>query len=429
MNFFENITKRRANTRTQSDPEVVNESQLESLLEGSNTTLDATSMIELSNDGEQDECVEINKLSKEVENLKLELDSAHLEIQTLNLANEELRKKNEELIKKNEVLKKVSISPIAKKPQLLGPKLRKHDTNKMKNTSPSTIKVKNDSKTTQTVNTNLNPPSSPINKVSKNQTTQTENSNIKFKHATTSPIPSRSNNKKHKLTQTENITPRNTAKQQEKCKAKAQTSKSQNKNKLHIISCNNTNDIINIARETIHEDFEICHFSTPGGGIRQQLENIEIKLKEFTSKDFCIILMSGNDVTSSNNDHNIINYIRNQLSKVTHTNIIIATPTYNCGRGMNRNNNWRVESFNNLLYLDMTNHKYGHFFDSNANLWYDSDVMFNRDNGYLKDRGMHINFQYINTHIRYIQKCTPEKKLNIDAEENTNNNTQTFFRS
>lgn len=57
--------------------------------------------------------------------------------------------------------------------------------------------------------------------------------------------------------------------------------------------------------------------------------------------------------------------------------------------------NWRVETFNQILYLDVLSHEYAYILDSNRNLTYEYD-MFSRHTGRVKDYGIKTIFKDIN---------------------------------
>ncbi|KAF9410398.1 hypothetical protein HW555_010524 [Spodoptera exigua] len=112
--------------------------------------------------------------------------------------------------------------------------------------------------------------------------------------------------------------------------------------------------------------YNICHYITPNGSTEQLLNGIQTKLRDYTMTDYCIILIGEDFKTTSNYDNDIL-LIRKILKQVSHTNIIICFPTYKL---TNYNNlyNWRIETFNNLLYLDLIKHEHAFYLDSNYDL-------------------------------------------------------------
>lgn len=80
-----------------------------------------------------------------------------------------------------------------------------------------------------------------------------------------------------------------------------------------------------------------------------------------------------------------------------HTNIIICAPTYKYGSHCNMYN-WRVQNFNNLLYLDTLAQEHAYFLDSNKNLTWDYN-MFDRRTGTIYNNGMKTIFKDIQEFI------------------------------
>lgn len=83
--------------------------------------------------------------------------------------------------------------------------------------------------------------------------------------------------------------------------------------------------------------------------------------------DFCVILIGENDFYKTDNYVNIIVKLRETLQKVQNTNIIICVPTFKLSN-YSILFNWRIETFNNLLYLDLQTYNYATVFDSNLDL-------------------------------------------------------------
>lgn len=105
--------------------------------------------------------------------------------------------------------------------------------------------------------------------------------------------------------------------------------------------------------KTFSDYFDFCHYFIPYATIKELLDHIENKLKDFTANDYCLIFMGGNDIKSEINYIKMINMTRDSLQKVVHTNKIICklkflkvAPIYN----------FKVDTFNNLLYLDVLVH-------------------------------------------------------------------------
>lgn len=169
------------------------------------------------------------------------------------------------------------------------------------------------------------------------------------------------------------------------------------KSKICIVSENRNNKIISIAENIIKEESEICHHLLPNCGIENMLTGLEVKLKKFTMNDYCIILIGETDFLVTKNYFNLILTIREYLGKIIHTNVILCAPTYKYSN-YSMVYNWRVEQFNNLLYLDITSHQHAYFLDTNKNLACDN-TMFWFKSGAINNYGMQIAFKDIAQYI------------------------------
>lgn len=116
-------------------------------------------------------------------------------------------------------------------------------------------------------------------------------------------------------------------------------------------------------------------------------------MKDFTDNDYCIIFIGENDIKAETNYMNMINMIRESLQKVTHTNNVICLPTFITGAPIY---NFKVDIFNNLLYLDIQNYDYAYLFDSNSELSLD---MFSYTTGKIKIQGMKCIYDGIMNNI------------------------------
>ena len=162
--------------------------------------------------------------------------------------------------------------------------------------------------------------------------------------------------------------------------------------KLCIISSNNKNKIVPIA-EDIFPNSQICHYLKPLCGIENLIDNLHTKLTNYAENDFCIIFIGEEDFRITKNYYNLTVNIRETLRAICHTNIILCLPTYKCSEYSSMFN-WRVEMFNNMLYLDNLTHQYAYLLDSNLQLTYE---MFSHYTGRLNNHGM-LNI-YDNLHI------------------------------
>lgn len=318
-------------TRTKSDS-MLNDSDIAATRATLNETV--TSVPEMSDDDD-----EIKRLRDQISKLTLELQNAHLEIEELTLENNNLTTLNINLTTQNELYKKVTYSPTKLK-------------------SPSTKKGRK------------------INKNDKH--TQTDNINSPDKIKCKTSDMKKDNNKQL-------ISPIN------ECRNSKDNNRSK-RNKICILSADNKNKLLNISENTF-EQYDLCHYITPQGTMQLLLRGIKEKLSGFTLQDFCIILIGEEDFKITNKYFDIILLIRNMLQEVSNTNIIICTPTYKFFTN-NYLYNSRVETFNNLLYLDTITHGHAYFLDSNMNLNYD-DTMFNKRTGVINYSGMQSIFNDI----------------------------------
>lgn len=168
------------------------------------------------------------------------------------------------------------------------------------------------------------------------------------------------------------------------------------KRKLCIVSANKSNKILSIAKNTF-QNCEFCHYVSPNCGTEQLINNLEKKLIEYTMNDFCIILIGEKDFHKTANYVDIIIKLREKLQKIQHTNIIICVPTFKLS---DRSTlfNWRIETFNNLLHLDLQTYNYATAFDSNLDLCYDF-TMFSKFSRKINDRGMRNVFHNLSVTI------------------------------
>ncbi|XP_061725415.1 uncharacterized protein LOC133531299 [Cydia pomonella] len=150
-------------------------------------------------------------------------------------------------------------------------------------------------------------------------------------------------------------------------------------------------------QSTFDQDADFCHYTVPNGGIKALLSNLDNKLKHFTLNDYCIIFLGENDISRSECTITLVNYLRETLKKITHTNKIICLPTYVCGALIY---NYKVEMFNNLLTMDMQTNNYAYIFDTNRDLTLD---MFSYSSGKIMKRGIRSALLSLNQFIAEIQ--------------------------
>lgn len=188
-------------------------------------------------------------------------------------------------------------------------------------------------------------------------------------------------------------------------KTHAQTKhKPENKRKhsLNILSANNRNKIWNIAHDTLGEEFNICHYTKPNAGIVELLGNVDNMLNDLTMDDYFVIMIGEDDFLTTKNYRLLVELIRAKLDRFSNTNIIISLPTFRCGQYQDVYN-WRVETFNNLLYKDTMANGYAYLLDSNLHLTY-NDIMFTGRKGLVNNRGIRQIFNDAKTLVSYIME-------------------------
>lgn len=310
----------------------------------------ASSVPELSDD---EDLGLIKGLREQVMNLTIELKTARAEIEALSLENSNLRSLNKDMEKNNETYETINDSS----PNINQPTMKK-STNKNKQS----------------------------NKQSKMCTPENKN-----------PV------KPDKVTTT-------TQNRSEKAEIQINCKK---RNKICILSTDNKNNILYIAEDTFNK-CDICHYITPHSNMQRLLNGVQLQVSNFTLQDYCIILLGEDDFKFTNRYLDCVLQIREVLQEISHTNVIICTPTYKF-----YNNNYlfnsRIETFNNLLYLDIITHGHAYFLDSNKNLKYD-DTMFDRRTGSINYFGVQAIFKDVKNVIMYMQKNV------IECSEDCNEN-------
>lgn len=327
-----------------------------------NSTLDGTTSSLPNISNENDE--QILMLKTEIENLRTQLNAAHDEISKLSLENMELKQIANDINSKYEIMKKATT------------KL----TSELVSTPRKTLK---------------NTPHK------KNQNTKKSKCSIDF---SSTPMSSKQTN----ISPTKHI-----------------ETKPKEKHKICIISSNKNNKMLSLAEEHFY-DYKLCHYLTPNCRIEKLLDNIHSRLIEYTQEDFCFVFIGEEDFRRTNNYYNIIVRIRETLSSICHTNVILCLPTYkdNCVIF-----NWRVETFNNMLYLDNQTHNYVTILDSNLSLAYDHS-MFSIRTGRLNNNGMRNIYLNLKMLVdEYLHDFNAQNKINDDSynsETSTTENSELF---
>ncbi|CAH0585531.1 unnamed protein product [Chrysodeixis includens] len=183
------------------------------------------------------------------------------------------------------------------------------------------------------------------------------------------------------------------------------------KKKICIISSNKSNKVLSIAQEAF-QDADICHYIYPECGVLQLISNLDTKLVNFSKNDYCVILIGENDFVKTNNYLKTVIEIRNVLSKIQHTNLILCLPTYKLSNYYSMFN-CRVEAFGDLLCLDLNTHNYALLLDSNLELTCDYN-MFSKHTGKLNNNGMKNIMYNLLKLINYnAKKCL---QIDLDSE-------------
>lgn len=100
--------------------------------------------------------------------------------------------------------------------------------------------------------------------------------------------------------------------------------------------------------------------------------------------------------------------IRETLSNITNTNIIVITPIYNYAKPLY---NYRVEIVNNILSHDILSHNYGYLLDSNKDLTLN---MFSLTTGKIKSSSVKNILERTAYYVSSLQR-TFENQYNIGA--------------
>ena len=340
MNFFENITFRKTpKTRTKST-ELSGDDE-NSLV---NTTLDGTSN-SLPNMSAEENLLQLMELQQKIEKLNMELNSAHEEINNLSIENSKLKKTISDMDSKHELLKKATR------------KLTQDIGTPNKNFKISTPRCKGSQKKKSSIPSMLDLHEPTI-----------------FTPAATTPSktqPITTEQKVHKESDS-NRKPTYT------------------RNKICIVSTNKRNKILLIAEETFR-NFQVCHYMSPNCGTLQLINNLDKKLDDYTMQDFCVIMIGEEDFRTTKDYVNIVIELRETIKKIQHTNVILCVPTFKLSN-YSTMFNWRIETFNNLLHLDLETYEYVTVLDSNLDLSYDFS-MFSEYNKKINDHGMRNIFQ------------------------------------
>lgn len=168
-------------------------------------------------------------------------------------------------------------------------------------------------------------------------------------------------------------------------------------NKICIVSDNNVNNVLKYAEYTFPNS-NICHYCMPNANIQQLLNRLDDKLKTFCDKDYCVIFLGENDFMLSKDYEKLVDYIKQKLEKLMHTNVILCLPNYKLKNNINLYNR-RLETFNQLLYINNWTFQYTYIFDTNLNLEY-NHKMFKRSTGKINNKALYSIFQDLKLYIQ-----------------------------
>lgn len=182
-------------------------------------------------------------------------------------------------------------------------------------------------------------------------------------------------------------------------------------NKLCIISDNNVNDVLEIAKNTFPND-KICHYCMPKAGIIGLIATLDIKLINYTLNDYCIIFLGEADFLVSKNYAELVDYIKCKLEKILHTNIIVCCPTFKLKSNTTLFNT-RIEAFNRLLHLSNQIFKFAYTFDTNKQLEY-SYEMFHKYTGKVNNAAIKNVFGNLKNYLELFKLSDYEHSCSND---------------
>lgn len=189
-------------------------------------------------------------------------------------------------------------------------------------------------------------------------------------------------------------------------------SPTQLKRKLCIISSNNRNKILETSEHIFGDDYEICHHLKTNANIEHLIDNLDQTLNKYSHKDLCVLMIGETDFLKTSDYFELVKCVRLTLMNIKNTNIIICLPTYKIG--INKNIfNGRIETFNNLLYLDNEHHGYASIYDTNYGITYDFR-MFNKF-GSINEYGLQTIFEVLKEWLPHLvilesDNNTPQQK-------------------
>lgn len=199
--------------------------------------------------------------------------------------------------------------------------------------------------------------------------------------------------------------------------------------KLYILNSNIESDLQRIE-DRFSKSYNFCQFRTPKANIETLLENIDKKLESFTMNDFCLIFLGESDFLETKNYVKLISHIQDKLQPLHHTNIILILPTYKIKYNTTLYN-YRIETFNNLLYMNVRTNNYAYILDSNLTIDYDN---YKRRNGKINSLEISSLMNNLMNLMVNIKKCNEDySTIERHHESNSNissidNREKTIFR-
>lgn len=73
------------------------------------------------------------------------------------------------------------------------------------------------------------------------------------------------------------------------------------KNNICILSSETSNRIQTLSERTHLGNFNMCHYRTPRCGMKYLLKDIDLKVRNFSRLDYCIIFIGEDDFTKTHN--------------------------------------------------------------------------------------------------------------------------------
>ena len=193
------------------------------------------------------------------------------------------------------------------------------------------------------------------------------------------------------------------------------------KTNLCILTNSNSYGTLQTLEDLIPHHFNYCRHNLPHCSIKRLLQDIDIKLLEYTMNDYCIIMLGEEDIKTTNNYIGLVKTIRESLAHITNTNVVVCTPTYICGALIHNN---KIEIFNNLLSLELQSNNYAYFFDSNHNLTLD---MFSNNTGRININGIKCIYETILDNIYIDLLNTTIERTNL-INGSVQDSSLNFFR-